>query len=80
MGAASQIKAARAELRDAFGVDVVKLINSHADSITDLVKALHHETHMRVQHVQMVQADLDAHKAMIRELQAEVRALKGPHA
>lgn len=76
MGEASARKAARADLRDAFGLDVVGLINSHADSLTDLLAAHHHEVHMRVQHVQMVQEDLNLYKAVIRDLHARVLALE----
>lgn len=76
MGASSQRKHARRAVRDAFGVDLLKRFESHATSIADVIRALHHETHMRVQHVEMVQQDLNAHKGIIRDLQAQLAELK----
>ena len=80
MGRASAIKASRADIRDAFGGDVVQLINSHADSISDLLRRLHHEIHMRVEHGKLLQEQLDATRAMMRDMDTRLTMLEAPRA
>lgn len=72
MGQAVSLKRARQEVRDAMGVDIVGVLNSHVDAIEDLLKALGHERQMRVQHVQLVQEQVDTLKQQVAGLQARL--------
>ena len=69
----SAAKANRREIRRAFGEQAIGAIDSHAQSIGDIIRVvetlkqqLAHETHMRVQHVEIESKRIDPHDAFLR--------------